>query len=63
MRKKVEVIVSTVEKSNQDALMQKKLQAIDGLNGLISDISKKKLDEFDRVMSDRNPFRSEPIEL
>ncbi len=63
LKKKVEVIVSTIEKRDHNTLLQKKLHAIDELNGLIANQSKKKLDEFDRVISERSPFRMDPIEL
>lgn len=55
MKKKVEVIVSTVEKPDQDILLLKKLQAIDEMKGLLADEGKQKLEEFDRVISERNP--------
>jgi len=63
MRKKVEIVVSTLEKPYQDLLLLKKLQAIDELNGLIADQGKSKLDEFDKVISERNSFRTEPVDL
>lgn len=63
LKKKVEVIVPTIEKHDQTTLLQKKLHAIDELNGLIANQGKEKLDEFDRVIHERSPFRMEPIEL
>ncbi len=38
-------------------------RAFDELNGLLSDLSEKKADEFDRVINERTPFRREPIQL
>ncbi len=63
MKKNVEVIISTIDKTDQDILLLKKLQAIDEMNGLLANEGKKKLEEFDRVISERNPFRREPSSL
>jgi hypothetical protein len=63
MKKKVEIIVSSIEQADQQVYQQKKLRAVDELNGLISDQSKKKLQEFDRVVSQRIPLRRKPIQL
>jgi hypothetical protein len=60
---RVEIIVSSVEESDQDSYLTKKLQAIEQLNGLISDQGKEKLEEFDRIISQRNAFRKNPIQL
>jgi len=59
MRKsKIEIIILPVEESQEKFSLTEKLQAIEELNGLISDKSKEKLDEFDRIINERNPFRS-----
>jgi hypothetical protein len=59
MRKsKIEIIILPFEESQEKLSLTEKLQAIEELNGLISDQSKEKLDEFDRIINERNPFRS-----
>ena len=64
MRKsKIEVIVLPVEESQEKFSLSEKLQAIEELNGLISDQNKEKLDEFERIINGRNPFRKNPIQL
>jgi len=63
LKEKVEVVISTIEQNDQNLDLQKKIRAIDGLNGLIADIDREKMDEFDRVVNERNSFRSEMIEL
>lgn len=62
-RQRVEIIVSSIEQPEQDSFLNKRLHAVDELNGLISDLSEKKLNEFDWVISERNPFRRDPIQL
>lgn len=62
-KKKVEIVVSSIEKSGKDASLKKQLQAINELNGLISDLGKEKLEEFDRIISRRITFRKNPIQL
>jgi hypothetical protein len=61
--RKVEIIVSSVEEPEQDSYLTGKLEAIDQLNGLISDQGKEKLEEFDRIISQRNAFRKNPVQL
>ncbi len=56
-------IFPSIEHPEQDTILQKRLDAVDELNGLISDLSEKNLDEFDWVISERNPFRRAPIQL
>lgn len=43
--------------------LAEKLQAIEELNGLISNQSKKKLDEFEKIVSRRITLRERPVEL
>jgi len=62
-KRKVEIVVSSIEKSGEDTSLTKQLQAIDELNGLISDLGKEKLAEFDRIISQRILFRKNPIQL
>ena len=40
-----------------------KLRAIEELNGLISNQSKKKLDEFEKIVTRRITLRERPVEL
>jgi predicted house-cleaning noncanonical NTP pyrophosphatase (MazG superfamily) len=64
MRKsKVEIIILPAEESREKSSLAEKLQAVEELNGLISDQSKEKLDEFERIISERNPFRKDPIQV
>jgi hypothetical protein len=64
MRKsKVEIIILPAEEPLEKTPLKNKLQAVDELNCLISDQSKETLDEFERIINQRNPFRSTPIQL
>jgi predicted house-cleaning noncanonical NTP pyrophosphatase (MazG superfamily) len=62
-KSKVEVIVLPVEDSQEKLSIKDKLQAVEELNGLISDQSKEKLDEFELIINQRNPFRRNPVQL
>jgi hypothetical protein len=62
-KRKVEIVVSSIEKSGKDQSLKKQLQAINELNGLISDLGKEKLEEFDRIISQRITFRKNPLQL
>lgn len=62
-KSKVEVIVLPVEEPQEKQSITDKLQAIEELNGLISDQSKEKLDEFESIINQRNPFRRNPVQL
>jgi hypothetical protein len=62
-KSKVEVIVLHVEEPQEKLSIKDKLQAIEELNGLISDQSKEKLDEFELIIKQRNPFRRNPVQL
>jgi len=62
-KSKVEIIILPVEEPREQSPLADKLQAIEELNGLISDQSKEKLDEFERIISQRNPFRRNPVRL
>ena len=62
-KSKVEIIILPAEEPREKPSLADKLQAIEELNGLISDQSKEKLDEFERIISQRNPFRKNPIQL
>lgn len=62
-KSKVEIIILPTKEILEKPSIADKLRAIEELNGLISDQSKKKLDKFDRIISQRNPFRSDPIRL
>lgn len=62
-KSKVEVIVLPVEEPQGELSIKDKLQAVEELNGLISDQSKEKLDEFELIINQRNPFRRNPVQL
>jgi len=62
-KSKVEVIVLPVEEPQEELSIKDKLQAVEELNGLISDQSKEKLDEFELIINQRNPFRRNPVQL
>ena len=62
-KSKAEVIVLPVEEPQEKLSITDKLQAIEELNGLIADQSKEKLDEFELIINQRNPFRRNPVQL
>jgi hypothetical protein len=62
-KSKVEVIILPTEELLEKPSLVDKLRAIEELNGLIADQSKEKIDKFERIISQRNPFRSDPIIL
>ena len=62
-KSKVEVIVLPVDEPIETPNLAEKLQAIEELNGLISDQSKKKLDEFEKIVNRRITLREKPVEL
>ena len=62
-KSKVEVIVLPVEEPQEKLSLKDKLQAVEELNGLISDQRKEKLNEFELIINQRNPFRREPVQL
>ena len=62
-KSKVEIIILPTEEVLEKPSLADKLRAIEELNGLIADQSKEKIDEFERIISQRNPFRSDPIRL
>ena len=57
-KSKVEVIVLPTNEPIENSTLQEKLQAIEELNGFLTDQSKKKLDEFEKVISRRISFRN-----
>ena len=62
-KSKVEIIILPIEEPPKQPSLNDKLRAIEELNGLISDQSKEKLDEFEQIINQRNPFRRNPVQL
>ena len=60
---KVEVIVLPTEEPANSTDVQKKIQAAEELNGLISDQNRKTLDEFDQILNPGITLRKKAIEL
>lgn len=62
-KSKVEIIVLPADEPLEKPTLADKLHAIEELNGLISDQSEEKLDEFEQIISQRTPFRRNPVQL
>lgn len=60
---RVEIIVLPFREVEEKSYPADKFKAVEELNGLISDQSREKLEQFDLVISERNPFRRHPIQL
>lgn len=60
---KVEIIILPSDEPRDKTALSEKLEAIDKLNGLIADQSKKIKDEFDQIINQRRPLREAPNQL
>jgi len=59
----VEIVVSSIEQPEHNSILEEQLRAVDELSGLISDLTEKEMEEFDRTINERIPFRRNPVQL
>lgn len=61
-KSKVEIILLPLKSTEHNSNIDKKIQAINELNGLIADYSTKETNDFDEIIKERN-FRKKHLEL